>query len=295
MNHAAGPYVLLTAVYNEEAYIEGTIRSVAAQTVLPTRWVIVSDGCTDRTDEIVRRYAATRDYIYFLRKEKDQNRGFASKVFAQRDGMQFLNVSESSFIGHLDGDVTFEPTYFEDLLQKFIEDPKLGIAGGWILEMAAGQFRQRLGNSVISVPGAVQTFRRECYQDVGGLLPIEYGGEDWYAEVKARMWGWRVRSFSTLSVCHHRKTGEAGARLRYCYRQGFMDFALGSHPLFEFGRLIRRIPAKPYLIGAAARLLGFAMAHVSGRRMVPQDFIHFLRKEQVSRLWPRWSHRDMVP
>jgi glycosyltransferase involved in cell wall biosynthesis len=294
VDRGTGPYVLLTAAYNEEACIEATIRSVDAQTVRPFRWVIVSDGSTDRTNEIVRRWAAASDYILFLPRQKDQHRGFASKVSALGAGLKLLNGDDSPFIGHIDGDVTLEPNYFESLLKKFSADPELGIGGGWIWERVNGEFQQRRGNSTTSVPGAVQMFRRKCHEDVGGLLPMEFGGEDSYAEVKARMCGWRVQAFPDLKVCHHHKMGKTALRLLYCYRQGFMDFALGNHPLFELARVIRRVPSKPYFVSAAARLLGFGVAHISGRRMVPEDFIAYLRREQLNRLRTCRRFRGMV-
>jgi glycosyltransferase involved in cell wall biosynthesis len=279
-------YVLLTAAHNEEAYIEETIRSVVAQELRPKVWVIVSDGSTDRTDEIVKQYAKRHAFIRLVRREKDENRRFASKVFALRAGWQSIASETAPFVGHLDADMSPDPFYFRDLLKKFEQDPKLGIGGGWFLEKRGGEFRQSRGSSTSSVPGSIQMFRRECYQQIGGLLPIEYGGEDWYAEIMARLRGWRVQSFSDLMVRHNRGLGTAGRRLRYCYREGFMDFALGSHPLFELVKVARRIFWPPYVVGAAARLAGFLMAHVSGKRMVPPEFVAFLRREQMSRLLP---------
>ena len=288
MGSQENTYVLLTPVYNEEAHIEETIRSVASQTVLPRKWVIISDGSTDGTDEIVKRHLPSYDFIRFVRREKDQNRGFASKVAALRVGAQFLGSCEDPFVGHLDGDQSFNRSYFESLLDEFRKDPRLGIGGGWIAVKTAGDFRPRRENSPESVCGGIQMFRRECYRDVGDLPPFEYGGEDWYAEVRARMFGWRVRSFPELEVRALRSAGERdGARLRYRFREGYMDFALGTHPAFEVAKIIRRIPVRPYLFGALARLFGFAKASVAGRRMVPKEFIAFLRQEQMGRLRER--------
>ena len=278
-------YVLLTAAFNEEAHIEETIKSVLAQASLPKIWVIVSDGSTDRTDEIVRRYAENHSFIRFVRRNKDHNRGFASKVFALRAGLQSLSLETVPFIGHLDADISLEPSYFTALLAKFEKEPTLGLAGGWFSEKIGGEFRLSRGSNPASVPGALQMFRRECYEDIGGLLPIEYGGEDWYAEVMARKCGWQVRSFPELTVRHLRESGTADSSMRYCYRQGIADYSLGSHPLFEFAKLARRVTWRPYVIGALARLLGFVVAHFSRERMVPADFVAFLRKEQLARLW----------
>jgi poly-beta-1,6-N-acetyl-D-glucosamine synthase len=279
-------YVLLTAAYNEERYIEETIKSVVAQLLRPKVWVIVSDGSTDRTDEIVQQYAIRHPFIRLIRREKDQSRGFASKVFALRAGLQTFVLDETQFIGHLDADLWLDPFYFRDLLAKFGEDPELGIAGGWYFEKTRdGAWQSRPGNSRRSIPDGIQMFRRECYKDIGELLPIEYGGEDWYAEIRARMCGWQVRSFPELKVHHLRATGTRGSLLRYCYREGFMDFALGSHPLFEAAKMAKMSAIPPYLLNAQVRMLGFLVAHILGKRMVSPECVAFLQKEQLGRLW----------
>jgi glycosyltransferase involved in cell wall biosynthesis len=277
-------YVLLTAAFNEEAYIEEAIRSVLTQDRLPQVWLIVSDGSTDQTDQIVQRYASQYSFIRLIRRNKDQHRGFASKVFALRAGLKSVQNENAPFIAHLDADISLEPSYFRLILERFQEDPKLGIAGGWYVEKdSRGEYQLSPGSSSTSVPGCIQVFRRDCYEEIGGLLPIEYGGEDWYAEIMARKCGWRVKSFPDLLVRHLRETGTARNVLRYCYHQGFTDFSLGSHPLFELLKVARRVSWRPYLLGALARLSGFLVAHLYGKRMVPPDFVAFLRKEQIDR------------
>jgi hypothetical protein len=240
----------------------------------------------DRTDDIVQQYAMKFPFIRLIRREKDHCREFASKVFALRAGFETLALDSIQFLGHLDADLWLGPFYFHDLLAKFGEDPELGVAGGWCFEkMACGVWQPRRGNCTWSVPGAMQMFRRECYTDIGEMLPIEYGGEDWYAEIRARMHGWRVRSFPNLEVRHLRPSGTRSSLFRYCYRAGFMDFALGSHPLFELAKLAKMTATRPYLLHATTRMLGFLAAHVFGKRMVPPPFVAFLQKEQLGRLW----------
>lgn len=279
-------YVLLTAAYNEEHYIEETIRSVVAQLLRPKVWVIISDGSTDRTDEIVQQYAERHPFIRLIRREKDDFREFASKVFALRAGFQTLALDPIHFIGHLDADVWLDRTYFRDLLAKFTEDPELGIAGGWCFEKTpCGLWQPRPGNCMWSVPGAIQMFRSECYKDIGELLPIEYGGEDWYAEIRARMYAWRVRSFPELTFHHLRASGTRASVLRYCYRSGFMDFALGSHPIFELAKITKMSGIPPYVQNALVRLLGFVMAYLLRKRVASPECVAFLQKEQLRRLW----------
>lgn len=281
------PYVLMTAARNEEAYIEATILSVVHQTLVPLKWVIVSDGSEDGTDEIVRRYAGHFPFIELVRMADRHSRNFASKVFALNAAVACLGREEYSFIGNLDADISFEPTYLSSLLGKFEQDQRLGLAGGFIYEKDRGAFKSRPTNSPTSVAGAVQMFRRECYESIGGLTPLSFGGEDWYAEISARMKGWRVLAFPDLAVYHHRPTGTAENRLRHWYRQGQMDHSVGCHPLFEVVKMGHRLRAKPYVLGAVARLCGFTLAHVRAEaRAVPPEAVRFLQDEQRERLRP---------
>ena len=278
-------YALITAAHNEDKYIEKTLRSVTSQTVLPAKWIIVSDGSTDGTDDIVRKYEAAFPFIHLLRREKDSKRDFASKVFALNAGMQLIEIKSYRFVGHLDADVSFGPNYFHDLFCRFEREPALGLAGGFIHEEPNGRFPSAEINRTTSVAGAVQMFRSECYRDVGPFLPIPYGGEDWYAEVAARMRGWRVESFPELQVRHHRRIGSAAGLLRYWYRQGLMDHSVGCHPVFEVTRLVGRIFYRPLLLGALIRFASFVFASLrQEKRMVSPEFVSFLRKEQMTRL-----------
>jgi glycosyltransferase involved in cell wall biosynthesis len=279
-------FVVITAARNEEAHIENTIRSVIAQTVLPLRWVIVSDGSTDRTDEIVRGYADTWPFIELLRVGTSHKHSFASKVYALNQGAHRLGQTAYEFIGHLDGDVSFGPSYFADLLERFDRDPSLGVAGGGIYEWDGSKYSPRRENSIRSVAGAVQMFRRQCYDPIGDFLPLEHGGSDWCAEVTARMKGWRVQSFPDLAVYHHHATRGWVGRLRRRYQEGLMDFSLGSHPLFEIAKLARRVWSRPYVLGAFVRLCAFAWAYCRReKRPVSEEFVKYLRREQLGRLW----------
>ena len=279
-------YVVITAAHNEEAYVENTIRSVIAQTVLPLRWVIVSDGSTDRTDEIVRGYTDTWRFIEFLRVGTHQMHGFASKVYALNQGAHRFGQTAFEFIGHLDGDVSFGPSYFADLMERFDRDPNLGVAGGGIYEWDGSRYSPRRENRVWAVAGAVQMFRRQCYDSIGAFLPLEHGGYDWCAEVTARMKDWRVQSFPDLAVYHHRPTKGWVGRLRRSYQEGLMDFSLGSHPLFEIAKIARRVWSRPYVLGAFVRFCAFTWAYCRReKRPVSEEVVKYLRREQLGRLW----------
>jgi glycosyltransferase involved in cell wall biosynthesis len=277
-------YVLITAARNEEKYIESTLKAVLSQTILPDKWVIISDASTDRTDDIIKSYQKNYNIIHFIRidSHNDHSADFASKVIAINSGYEFLKNSVYNFIGHLDADITFEPSYYEDILKKFEENPKLGIAGGFILEPIKGKYEYRPYNTSRSVAGGIQVFRRECYESIGELIPLRMGGEDWYAEVKARMNGWEVKSFKNIHVYHHKSGVLVRGRLKESFRQGVMDYNLGSHPLFEIMKCIRRITEKPHFLGILIRILGFFWAYFLRRdKLVSEEFIKYIRREQL--------------
>jgi glycosyltransferase involved in cell wall biosynthesis len=280
-------YVLVTAAYNEERFIEPTIRSMVAQTVRPAKWIIVSDGSTDHTDEIVQRYAAENPFVELHRITEDHPRNFAAQVYAINAGLAQLRDGEYGWVGNLDADITLDPDYFARLLQKFRRDPKLGLGGGTICELCPdGEFRPRPITSFTAVAHACQLFRRDCFEAIGGAyVPLRYGGPDTYAEISARMKGWRVASFSDLRVFHHRPTNSAEGILRGWYRQGKMDYSLGALPLFEFFKLLRRVWTKPYLTGSLARSAGFLDSYLRREaRAVPNEFLVYLRQEQKQRV-----------
>lgn len=278
-------YVLITPARNEEAYIEKTIQSVINQVVLPVKWIIVSDGSTDRTDEIVNKYVEQHNFIQLLSIKGDNNRNFGSQVRAINAGYEQLNSIDYEFVGNLDADVSFEPTYYGSVLEKFQQNTRLGIAGGFIYEQYNGKFISRLFNRIWSVPHAIQLFRRECYETIGGYIQLKYGGPDWHAEVMARKNSWHVESFPELRVFHHRPTSTADGVLKGRFSEGLRAFSIGSHPLFEILKCLDRVRGKPYFVGAVARMAGYIWASFSKeKRIVSKEFVQYLRKEQMHRI-----------
>lgn len=283
-------YALLTPARNEADLIERPLESVVRQTLRPVRWIILSDGSTDGTDAIVRRYAARYDFIELMRLEDTGTRDFRSKVRAVQHGYDAIRPMELDYIGNLDADVSFEPAYYGKIMQRMEDDPRLGIAGGVKYDLCDGVPR-RVPNARDSVGGPVQFFRRACWDAVGGYAPARHGGEDTAAEITARMKGWRVESFPDLKVLHHRETGTAqqnryGAR----FEEGLKAYLLGYHPLFFIARSIYRIPQPPRVLGALLAGLGYLHATATRQeRDVSDALVAYLRKEQLGKLGLRWS------
>src|SRR5262249_27059528 len=145
-----GPYVLITPARNEVEFIERTIRSVLRQTILPLRWVIVSDGSTDGTDDVVKAYAATHDWIELVRAPERAERHFAGKAAAFHAGYVLVEDLPYAVIGNLDADISFDETYFAFLLSKFAADPRLGVAGTPFVE-ATGRAEETYDYRLIGI------------------------------------------------------------------------------------------------------------------------------------------------
>jgi glycosyltransferase involved in cell wall biosynthesis len=278
-------YILITPARNEAAFIEKTLQSVIAQTVLPKRWVIVSDGSTDETDAIVERYLPGRPWLELVRLPPRQTRDFAAKVNAVNAGLERAKELSFDVIGNLDADVSFEPDYMEFLLGRIAAMPRLGVAGTHYIEGDFHSFRDSYINPA-HVNGQVQLFRRQCWEDIGGYVPIRGGGIDWVAVTTARMKGWETRSFDERVFHHHRKMGTAGgSELRARFNYGKKDYFLGGHPLWQLFRGTFQMAKKPYVVGGLGLIAGYAWCLVSRHeRPVSPELMRFHRAEQMQRL-----------
>lgn len=284
MSPAYPEYVLVTPARNEARFIEGTIESVIDQTVRPRKWVVVSDGSTDGTDAIVRRHADRHPWMELVRRPEHLDRHFGAKVRCFNAGYERLRGERYDVVGNLDADITFEKDYFEFLLGKLAADTSLGVVGTPFVEGEVS-YDYRFTN-VEHVSGACQLFRRECFEAIGGYVPVPGGGIDWIAVTTARMRGWKTRTFVEKVCRHHRPMGTASAgALTALYRLGRQDYYLGGHPLWEFCRAGFQMTRKPYAVGGLVLLAGYLRALAArAERPVSEELIRFHRAEQMKRL-----------
>ena len=278
-------YVLITPARNEERFIEKLIQSMVSQTVLPAKWVIVNDGSTDATGDIVGKYLEKHEWIELLNLPARRDRSFAGKVHAFNAGFERVKGLEYEVIGNLDSDVSFEPDYCEFLLTQFQRDLTLGVAGTIFREEGYSSGTDSFEGQN-HVAGGCQLFRRRCFQEIGGYVPNKAGGIDWIAVTTARMMGWRTRSFREKSFFHYRSLGTAErSQLASAFSYGEKDYYLGNHPIWEIFRVTYRATKKPYLVGALALYSGYLSAFVRRmKRPVSDDLMKFHRREELSKL-----------
>ena len=276
-------YVIVTPARNEAAVLEETIQSVAAQTHLPLRWVIVSDGSTDGTDDLVRKYAAQHSWMELVRMPERKERNFAGKVHAFNAGYGRVRDLPYQFIVGMDADISFEPDYFEFLLAKAAADSRLGVVGTAFREGRMSYDYRYV--SIEHVSGPCQVFRRECFEDIGGYVPVRGGGVDHIAVLTARMKGWKTRTY-TEKLYQHRDMGSAKhGPVGYKFNIGRLDYALGSHPLWEVFRAVYQLGKKPYVVGGIMIGAGYLAAALKRiERPISSDLVRFRRREQMARL-----------
>jgi biofilm PGA synthesis N-glycosyltransferase PgaC len=276
-------YVVITPVRDEEKHMEATIEAVAGQTIRPTEWVIVDDGSSDRTGDIIDQYAAKFPWISVVHRS---NRGFRKSgggvVEAFYDGYDRLRCNDWDFVVKLDGDLTFARTYFEKCFEHFERDPKLGVGGGEIYHDVGGV--QKLeANPKFHVRGATKIYRRDCWEAIDGLLRAP--GWDTIDEVKANMLGWKTYSFGELQLVHHRLTGTADGLLRDRIKHGIACYVSGYDPLFVVASCVSRLIQKPYIAGSAAIFYGFIKGYwIRMPRVNDKQLIKYLRTQQLRRL-----------
>jgi glycosyltransferase involved in cell wall biosynthesis len=277
-------YVLITPARDEAQFIELTLKSMVAQTAPPLKWVIVSDGSTDGTDDIVRRFSAEHSWIELVRMPERRERHFAGKVHAFNAGRARVADLDFSVIGNLDADVSFEPGHFEFLVEKFEQDPRLGVVGAPFRE-GTFQYDYRFTN-IEHVWGGCQLFRRECFEDIGGYVPSKVGCIDHIAVVTARMKGWKTRTFTEKVCVHHRQMGMAQrGELAAKFRSGVKDYSVGYHPLWEIFRTLYQMRQRPLAVGGLALGAGYAWSMLRhAERPVSRELVVFTRHEQMQRL-----------
>lgn len=288
MSARSAKFVVITPVRDEESFIAKTIESMVHQTILPEEWIIVDDGSKDHTGPIIKDYISRYSWIRSVQRE---DRGFRQSgggvVDAFNDGYRALTCKNWEFIAKFDGDLTFEPNYFERCFEEFEHDPKLGVGGGVICYNIDG-VEQVEEAPAFHVRGATKIYRQACWEGIGGLWPAP--GWDTMDEVKANSLGWTTRSFRHLHLIHHRPTGAADGLWHALVKYGRANYICGYHPLFMFGKCLRRLGVKPPLLGSVALMYGYLSGYM---KRIPQVndpvAIAYLRRQQLNRLIGRDS------
>ncbi len=281
-------YVVITPVRNEENNFPLTIKSFVNQTIRPALWIIVDDGSKDRTAAITDEAAAKYDWIQVIHRA---DRGFRQPgtgvVAAFNDGLALVGERPWDYLVKFDGDLSFDPDYFEQCFAKFDAEPTLGIGGGLICSaISNGTVGESLGDPLFHVRGATKIYRHACWQQIGGLFKAP--GWDTLDELKANMLGWTTRTFRDLKVHQLKETGSADGKWRNWVKNGLANYITGYHPVFMAAKCVKRILGRPYFIGATGLAWGFIKGYLTRTPQVPDPaLIKYVRSQQLRKLTGR--------
>jgi len=275
-------YALISSARDEGLHIGKMLESVLRQSQKPVRHVVVDDGSVDDTAKIVQEYQRRESFVELIQRKHDGQRNVGSKVSALAAAYDRIKHLQFEYVGCLDADITLPENYYEAMIERMNAYPQLGIASGIYLEKRGGRWKRVMSNAR-SVPGALQFFRRECFDAIGGYQSVKVVGEDSLAEMKARMKGWHTRSYDDIFAHHHKPRGSAiGGGTKTCYRCGMSDYLLGRHPLYVMLKGVRRLAERPYVFGAVAHLLGYWWLAIRRERPdVPDDLRDYIKREDI--------------
>jgi len=281
-------YVIISPVRNEARFLGATIASVVAQTVRPRLWVMVDDGSSDGTGRLIEEAARGLEWIKAIRRQDRGNRRAGSGVMeAFYDGYRLVEGESWQFIVKLDGDLSFAPDYFEKCFDIFQREPRLGIGGGLVCTNLNGKTKEEFKDPAFHVRGPAKIYRRECWQEIGGL--IQAPGWDTVDLIKAQMLGWNTLTFSGIHLVHHRPTGGAYGSWNNWVKNGLANYITGYHPVFMACKCLKRMLHKPHIAGIGL-WCGFMKGYF---KKIPQvgdrAMIDYLRTQQWRALTFRHS------
>lgn len=279
-------YAIITPAKNEENYIENTLHSICTQTIKPTEWIIVNDGSTDRTKEIVENYAQKYPWIRLINNDTyhEKRAGGSKVVRAFYEGYNSIENHDYDFIVKLDADLTLPKNYFEEVSKCFENNLKVGLCGGYCVVEKNGKLVKEK-SAGYHLRGPIKSYRKECFEDIGGLKPVlNWDGLD---EMTTMFKGWTIKILP-LQVFHHRPTSTTINRgLFSSFRSGkeyycnSYDFFLAILRSITFGKR-----TMPYMISGIIFLFGFITAFcLREKKHVDKKLEKYIRSFQYNRIF----------
>lgn len=275
-------YLLVSPCRNEAQYMRQTLDSVIAQSIRPAKWVIVDDGSTDSTPRILQEYADKYDWIDIVTRPDRGRRSVGPGVVdAFYSGYATINPDDYSYFCKLDLDLRLPPRYFEVLMKRMQDEPRIGTCSGKAyIETKQGLVNEGHGDETSL--GMTKFYRVSCFKDIGGFVrEVMWDGIDCH---RCRMRGWIACSWDEpdLRFTHLRPEGSSQqsvyvGRMRHGYGQYFMGTGLA----YMAASAIFRMKEKPYLLGGLATLLGWLRSWIQRKpRYEDREFRSFLRRFQ---------------
>ena len=270
-------YSIITPVKNEIQHFTKTFESVCSQSFKPIEWIIVDDGSSDGTKQLINELVSEHNWIVVLDAPNLKQNDYSSRVIDLFNyGYNFLSI-KVDLICKLDADVSFNIFFFQNIQQLFIENTQLAITSG--LLHTNGIAEKFDNDHEVCTRGATKVYRRSFLEEIGGL--VSYQGWDTLDNVAARAKGWQVMQ-SLEPFEHLKKEGARVGKLSFQYiRTGFYNGALPFYTPYFIIKLVSKFFKKPIILGSFYLLYGFLKAKMSDSKSpYPEYMIKQLRSEQ---------------
>ena len=228
----------------------------------------------------MRRYSTKNRWIELINLPQRHHRHFAGKVHAFNAGYERVKRLSYDVIGNIKCNVSLEPEYFAFLLNKFAEDSttrssRLPFPGG------DEPYDYRFSRKE-HVSGACQLFRRQCFEDIGGYIPLKIGAVDLMANVTARMKGWKTETFPEKFCVHHRQMGSAQDHfVGATFKSGYGDYLVGVHPPWQVSRSVYQMSRRPFILGGMLLLVGYLWGMIKREpKLISVDLVNFRKRNK---------------
>lgn len=277
-------YVIISPCRNEADYMKNTLDSVLEQSILPKLWVIVDDGSTDATPDLLTKYAKKYSFIQIVTR---QNRGHRSVgpgvIEAFYEGLDTVVLEHFDFLCKLDLDLIMPPRYFETLINRMKNNPRLGNCSGkpYYVDNNTGDFISE-GCGDENAIGASKFYRRECFEEIGGFVrQVMWDGIDGH---RCRQLGWVAMSWDEPDIrfTHLRPMGSSQKNIiTGRLRHGFGQYFMGTGFVYMLVSGIYRMTRPPLVIGGLAMMWGYLRSWFSRvPRYEDKILSAFIRKYQ---------------
>jgi poly-beta-1,6-N-acetyl-D-glucosamine synthase len=282
-------FVIVTPAKNEEKYIERTILSVIKQSILPDEWIIVDDGSSDSTYEICSVYASKHNWIKPIQKPNvNGERGYGQKILdVFYFGYSKITVNQYDFFTLLDADIQLPSNYFEEVIKCLSRYPEIGLCGGKLFNLIEGDLYYEPTHPE-HIRGAFKTYRRKCFEDIGGFKNVwNWDGLD---DMEVMYHGWKIKTLD-VEIIHLKPTGSNYNLKIDRYNTGYEMYLTRYGLDWILMKFVQYIPKSPFFVGSLYFIKGYLVGFLSKRaKVVDSKLGKFIRKTKRRQLFTKKLH-----
>ena len=281
--------VVITPFLNEEKVLGDLIKSMISQNLKPNRWILVNDGSTDNSENIIKKISSNLNWITLVNLDtKKEKRNIGGKIInAFNEGLKVISIDNYDIIMKLDADLILPKNYIKKICEEFINHPSIGICGGICFVKNNNKFKIEYKSNLDHVRGALKAYRKECFIQIGGL--INKMGWDSIDEYKARFYNWEVSVIKDLIVHHLKETNVKTGHIRASFKNGVMLYTIRFDIPLLMTNVIKRSFWKPYIIQGGAIFLGYLYALLTReKKIVDKKLGSYIRQYRYNKIVKRF-------